>query len=58
MKFLNVSLKVKNLGTVTYRLFTRIVSTEKMRKDARGYKDVRDRKDARGTNYTYYNGYF
>ena len=34
--------------TVTSRLFTHIVSTEKM------YKDMRDRKEMRGTNYTYY----
>ena len=34
--------------TVTSCLFTHIVSTEKMR------KDLRDRKDSRGTNYTYY----
>ena len=34
--------------TVTSRLFTHIVSKEKMR------KYMRDRKDIRGTNYTYY----
>ena len=34
--------------TVTSRLFTHIVFTEKMR------KDLRDRKDSRGTNYNYY----
>ena len=34
-------------NTVTSRLFTHIVSTKKMR------KDMRDRKDMRGTNYTY-----
>ena len=34
--------------TVNSRLFTHIVSTEKMR------KDMRDRKDNRGTKYTYY----
>ena len=33
-------------------LFTHIVSTEKMR------KDMRYRKDMRGTNYTYYISYF
>ena len=38
--------------TVTSRLFTHIVSTEKAR------KDMRDRKDTRGTKYTYYNGCF
>ena len=37
------------LSTVTSRLFTRIVSTEKMR------KDMRDRKDMRGTKYIRYN---
>ena len=36
------------ISTVTSRLFTHIVSTEKMR------NDLRDRKDSRGTNYTYY----
>ena len=35
-------------NTVTSRLFTHIVSTEKRR------KDLRDRKDSRGTSYTYY----
>ena len=35
-------------NTVTSRLFTHIVSTEKIR------KDVRDRKYKRGINYTYY----
>ena len=39
-------------NTVTSRLFTHIVSTEKMR------KDTRDRKDTRGTKYTYYNDCF
>ena len=34
--------------TFISRLFTHIVSTEKLR------KDMRDRKDMRGTNYTYY----
>ena len=34
--------------TVTSRLFTHIVSTEKMR------KYLRDHKDLRGANYTYY----
>ena len=34
-----------NQITVTSRLFTHIVSTEKMR------NDIRDRKDIRGTNY-------
>ena len=38
--------------TVTSRYFTHIVSTEKMR------KDMRDRKDMRGTKYTYYIGCF
>ena len=37
-----------NNYVVTSRLFTHIVSTEKMR------NDLRDRKDSRGTNYTYY----
>ena len=41
-----------NIDTVTSRLFTHIVSTEKMR------KDMRDRKDMRGTKYTYYNSCF
>ena len=40
------------LITVTSRLFTHIVSTEKVR------KDMRDRKDTRGTKYTYYNDSF
>ena len=34
--------------TVTSRFLTHSVSTEKMR------NDLRDRKDSRGTNYTYY----
>ena len=38
--------------TVTSRLFTHIVSTEKMR------NDLRDRKDPRVTKYTYYNSCF
>ena len=38
--------------TVTSRLFTHIVSKEKVR------KDTRDRKETRGTKYTYYNGCF
>ena len=38
--------------TVTSRLFTHIVSTEKMR------KYMRDRKDTRGTKYNNYNGCF
>ena len=42
-------LKNKFKHTVTSRLFTHIVSTEKLR------KDTRDRKDTRGTKYTYYN---
>ena len=37
-----------NQITVTSRLFTHIVSTEKMR------NDIRDRKDMRGTNCSYY----
>ena len=41
-----------NKNTVTSRLFTHIVSTEKMR------KDMRYRKDTRGTKYTYYKGCF
>ena len=41
-----LGLLVFSLITVTYRLFTQIVSTEKMR------KDMRKRKDMRGTNYT------
>ena len=36
--------------TVTSRLFTHIVSTEKSR------KEMRDRKDTRGIKHTYYNG--
>ena len=39
-------------STVTSRLFTHIVSTEKMG------KDMRDRKDMRGTKYTNYNSCF
>ena len=39
-------------STVTSRLYTHIVSTEKVR------KDTRDRKDTRCTKYTYYNGCF
>ena len=39
-------------ATVTSRLFTHIVSTEKMR------NDLRDRKDPRVTKYTYYNSCF
>ena len=42
----------KKTYTVTSRLFTHIVSTEKMR------KDTKDRKDTRGAKYTYYNGCF
>ena len=38
--------------TVTSRLFTHIVSTEKMR------KYMRDLKDMSGTKYTYCNSYF
>ena len=37
-----------SMYTFTSRLFTHIVSTEKMR------KYMRDRKDMRGTNYTYF----
>ena len=44
----NYLIKVILDSTVTSRLFTHIVSTEKVR------KDMRDRKDMRGTNYTYY----
>ena len=36
------------INTVTSRLFTHIVSIEKMR------KDIKDRKNMRGTKYTYY----
>ena len=39
----------KRTTTVTFRLFTHNVSTEKMR------KDKRDRNDMRGTKYTRYN---
>ena len=39
-------------STVTSRLFTHIVSTEKMR------KDMTDRKDMKGTKHTYLNGCF
>ena len=39
-------------STVTSCLFTHIVSTEKMG------KDMRDRKDMRGTKYTNYNSCF
>ena len=38
--------------TVTSRLFTHTVSTEKSR------KEMRDRKDTRGIKHTYYNGSF
>ena len=41
-------MKIIKLNTVTSRLFTHIVSTEKVR------KEMRDRKDSRGTKYTYY----
>ena len=47
-----VCLLLSFVYTVTSRLFTHIVSTEKM------HKDTRDRKDTRGTKYTYYNGCF
>ena len=40
------------MSTVTSRLFTHIVSTEKLR------KEIRDRKDPRGIKHTYYNGSF
>ena len=43
----NYLIKVILDSTVTSRLFTHIVSTEKVG------KDMRDRKDMRGTNYTY-----
>ena len=46
MKTCLITFKVKSIYTVTSRLFTHIVSTEKMRKDTRG------------TKYTYYNGCF
>ena len=42
----------ENKYTVTSRLFTHIVSTEKSR------KEMRDCKDPRGIKYTYYNGSF
>ena len=42
-------LRLKIARTVTSRLFTHTVSTDKMR------KDMIDRKDMRGTKYTYYN---
>ena len=45
-------LRLKIARTVTSRLFTHTVSTEKMR------KDMIDRKDMRGTKYTYYNSCF
>ena len=38
--------------TVTSRLFTHFVSTEKSR------KEMKDRKDSRGIKHTYYNGSF
>ena len=41
------------ISTVTSRLFTHIVSTEKKMR-----KDMRYRKDIRGTKHTYYNGCF
>ena len=40
----NMKIKNPKIITVTSRLFTHIVSTEKVR------KDMRDRKDTRGTN--------
>ena len=42
----------KKQSTVTFRLFTHIVSTEKMR------KYMRDREYTRGTKYAYSNSYF
>ena len=41
-----------NFSTVTSRLFTHIMSTEKLG------KEIRDRKDRRGIKHTYYNGSF
>ena len=46
--------KLKNFSklkvyTVTFLLFTHVMSTEKVRKDSR------NRKDIRGTKYTYHN---
>ena len=55
LKYLKLQLNNKYTAyrsTVTSRLFTHIVSTEKMR------KDTRDRKDTRGTKCTYCNGCF
>ena len=48
----NFSFVIEKVNTVTSRLFTHIVSTEKVR------KDIRERKDTRGTKYTYYNDCF
>ena len=49
VKFYYIFLSKNNIkATVFSRLFTHVVSTEKMR------NDLRDRKDSRGTNYTYY----
>ena len=50
LKIFSVTFRSNN--TFTSRLFTHIVSTEKMR------KDMIDRKDMRGTKYTYYNSCF
>ena len=53
-----IVIKLKNIhiflkgNTVTSRLYTQIVSTEKMRKDMRGCKGMRS------TKYTYYNKLF
>ena len=44
----NILWDKKNHNTDTSRLFTHIGSTEKMR------KEMIDRKDMRGTNYTYF----
>ena len=46
--FFVISKLRRKINTVTSGLFTHIVFTEKSR------KDMRDRKDSRGTNYTYY----
>ena len=53
MNFIKKILKILiNVNTVTSRLFTHIVSTEKIR------KDIRDCKDMRGTKYTYFKSCF
>ena len=49
---LKKDISIKILDTVTSRLFTHIVSSEKSR------KEMWDRKDPRGIKHTYYNIFF